>query len=331
MRNLKSNPILVIGLNSFSGSQFTKYLLNKNYYVIGVSRSNLNKNCYLPFDKRNKKFKFFKLTIGKDTKKITDLIIKFKVKYIVNFASQSMVAESWKSAEDWFYTNSYSLPVLYKNINEKCKIKKIIHFSTPEVYGSNKKNLIENYNFNPSTPYAISRTTADYYIKALNENYKFPFITIRAANVYGEFQRLYRIIPKTIDYFSKGKILPLHGSGKSFRSFIHIDDVSSAIFITLKKGKIGETYHVATNQMITIKNLVKFIAKILNKDLKKSILNKKDRMGKDKFYKLNSNKIKQLGWKPKISLKMGLERVLKWYQLYQNSFYNDDYIYKHKK
>ena len=83
--------------------------------------------------------------------------------------------------------------------------------------------------------------------------------------------------------------------------------------------------------MITIKNLVKFIAKILNKDLKKSILNKKDRMGKDKFYKLNSNKIKQLGWKPKISLKMGLERVLKWYQLYQNSFYNDDYIYKHKK
>ena len=86
-------------------------------------------------------------------------------------------------------------------------------------------------------------------------------------------QQLYRIIPKTIVSFIKNKNLQLHGGGRSFRSFIHIDDVSNALYLILKNGKVGETYHISTNKLISIKKLVDFIGL---KVKKKSYFQKKN-------------------------------------------------------
>ena len=242
-----------------------------------------------------------------------------------------MVGESWLNPEDWFKTNSLEIPLLYKKIFELKVIKRLIHISTPEVYGSKKHKLTENTLYDPSTPYAVSRTTADYYLKILNENFNFPFIILRASNVYGEYQRLYRIIPKTIDYFYNKKKIPLHGGGKSIRSFIHISDVCEATYIAMNKGKNGQIYHISSYDFISIKKLLIKISKILNVDFFKYTTITKDRTGKDIYYKLNSNKLKKLGWAPKMKLNDGINCVIRWYKKNRQNFKKNDYIYIHKK
>ena len=99
-----------------------------------------------------------------------------------------MVGQSWINPQDWLKTNSYSLPVFYNEIfklNLRCRL---VHISTPEVYGSVKKKIYENENYNPSTPYAMSRVTADQYLGTMNKFRKIDFVSVRAANVYGEGQ-----------------------------------------------------------------------------------------------------------------------------------------------
>ena len=130
----------------------------------------------------------------------------------------------------------------------------------------------------------------------------------------GEYQKMYRIIPKAVSFFSQNKQINLEGGGKSKRSFVHIDDVSEAALLALLKGKDGNIYHVSGDDLISIKNLLKKIASILKVNSKKLIKISPDRVGKDSFYFLDNNKIKKLGWKQKISLDEGIQRVIKWNQ-----------------
>ena len=104
--------ILIIGSNSFAGSDFVDYLLTKNFKVYGVSRNKEINNEYLRY-KKNKKirnFQFHKinLNLNKDLDRLIKLIRKHKLEYIVNFAAQGMVAESWINPEDWYFTNVVS-------------------------------------------------------------------------------------------------------------------------------------------------------------------------------------------------------------------------------
>ena len=93
-------------------------------------------------------------------------------------------------------------------------------------------------NFNPSTPYAVSRSAADSHISLLNKEIGFPSIITRASNVYGEFQNIYRIIPITILKILKKEKFYFHGGGTSKRSFIHIDDVNTVkLYLKVKLEK----------------------------------------------------------------------------------------------
>ena len=78
-----------------------------------------------------------------------------------------MVDESWEYPMDWFYTNSFNVTKLYDAIS-KLKFKtKLIHISTPEVYGSTAGKITEKYGYNPNSPYAVSRVTPELYLKIL--------------------------------------------------------------------------------------------------------------------------------------------------------------------
>lgn len=307
---MKKRPILIIGSNSFAGSHMCNFLLKKKFIVIGVSRSKIQQ-LFVPFDIKNKFFNFYQLDINYNLSYLISIIQKYKPKYIINYAAQGMVNESWKNPLHWYQTNIISHVKLAESIKSLKFIKKYINFSTPEVYGSTSGIVKENLNFKPTTPYALSRATADYHLINLYKFFNFPIIFTRTSNIYGPYQKLYRIIPKTIMSCLKKKNIYLHGSGKSVRSFIFIEDVSSAIYKIIQKGIIGETYHISTEKFISIKTLVKKINKILIK--KKIYNNVKDRIGKDQYYLLSSNKIRRkLKWKDKVSLELGLDLTVKW-------------------
>jgi dTDP-glucose 4,6-dehydratase len=330
-----SKSILVIGSNSFSGSNFCDELLNYGHKVIAVSRTKELNSVFLPY-KKNKNIdflKFYQINLNKykDIVKLTSLIDRYNIKFIVNFAAQGMVGESWISPNDWYQTNVVSNSLLIKNIQKK-KIFKYLNFSTPEVYGNTKKNFKESFSFNPTTPYAISRAAQDMNLLAFHKNFNFPVVFTRAANVYGAGQQLYRIVPKTIMSAIKNKKMPLHGSGKSIRSFIDIRDVNKALYgILFDKNNLGETFHISTEKFISIKSLTSLILKKLNKPIK-ILINTKDRDGKDQGYILDSKKLrKKYKWKDSISLELGIDDTINWIKSNYKILSKYELEYRHKK
>jgi dTDP-glucose 4,6-dehydratase len=327
--------ILIIGSNSFAGSNFIDLLLNKNFLVFGVSRNKEINFEYLSYktNKNRKNFQFYKvnLNIKKDLEKLIKIIKNEKIKYIVNFAAQGMVAESWIKPDDWYQTNVVSNSILIKEIS-KLKITKYLNFSTPEVYGHTKNLKKESYIFEPSTPYAISRSAQDLNLIAYFKTFNFPVVFTRAANIYGPHQQSFRIIPKVIISNLKNKKIPIHGKGNTLRSFVYMPDVSRALYkILLDKNNIGQTFHISSKKFISILNLVKLINKIM-KVSNKNIFHIKERDGKDYKYTLDSSKIRKVySWSENTDLNTGIQYTINWVKKNINYFKKASLDYIHKK
>lgn len=307
--------VVVIGSNSFSGSHFVDFLLEKTeYYVIGISRSPEKKDIYLPYKKRDlSRFEFHQLDLNRNMPEILRLLDEHQAEYVVNFASQSMVGQSWENPDHWYNTNVLSIVKLTNELKERKYLKKYVHISTPEVYGACAGRIKEHNTFNPSTPYAGSRAAADNFIQMLIRQFNFPAVFTRAANVYGPGQQLFKIIPRSIVYIKKGKKIPLHGGGYARRSFIHIKDVCEATLKIMEKALPGEVYHLSTDILHPIRNLVKLICEKMNIEFDSSVEDVSTRRGLDDAYILDSGKAYQdFGWKAKILLTEGLNEVITW-------------------
>ena len=329
-----NKPILVLGSNSFSATSFIDYMLTAGYKVIGASRSTEIAPAFRPYKSNSNlnNFSFLQIDLKVGAGAIAEIVKRNQIEFIFNFAAQSMVAQSWDYPEHWYQTNVVALAELGNVLLKEKSIKKFVHFTTPEVYGSTSGWLKEGFDFSPSTPYAVSRAAGDWHLKCMFENYGFPVIFTRAANVYGPGQQLYRIIPRTILAALLGQKLPLHGGGKSIRSFIHIDDVSSALEAVLKTGVTGDTYHISTESLNSISDLVETLANLLNVDFEELIERGPERPGKDFAYQLSSEKIRrELGWSDRIDLNTGLADTLKWAQLHLDDIRGLPIDYEHKR
>ncbi len=324
---------LVIGSNSFSGATFISYLLEKGHNICGISRSSEADTCFLPykwFDSTDR-FKFFQSDLNHDFEKIMDIVDTERPDYIVNFAAQSMVGESWKNPDHWFMTNTVSCVRLHNRLRQRNFLKKYVHVTTPEVYGSTNGFITEDAPFYPSTPYAVSRAASDMSLRTFFEAYNFPVVFTRAANVYGPGQQLYRIIPRTILFIMLRKKIQLHGGGHSRRSFIHMRDVSEATYRIAVNGNPGETYHISTNEIVSIRHLVEQICRKMNVDFNDHVEIVDDRLGKDAAYMLDSSKLRNaLGWQDKIALDPGIDDCITWVKANFQALKSQPFDYIHK-
>jgi len=307
--------VLVIGSNSFSGSHFVQYALEKECDVVGMSRSAEPNAVFLPYKWQNESahFQFYALDLNTDLENILKIIQDFQPEYVVNFAAQSMVAQSWDHPEHWFQTNVIATVKLHDALR-KCEfLKKYVHVTTPEVYGSTEGWIKEDHPYDPTTPYSVSRAACDMSLKSFERAYNFPVVYTRAANVYGPGQQLYRIIPKTMLSIRLGSKLPLHGGGHSVRSFIHIRDVADATWKIMKDAPIGHAYHISTKETVSIRDLVYKICDKLDVTFDDVVEVTGERLGKDQAYLLNSDKIRaELQWSDTIDLDTGIEDTQKW-------------------
>lgn len=309
------NKVVVIGSNSFSGSDFIDLLLEKqNYQIVGISRSLEKSKEFLPYKKRNlENFKFYQIDLNHDLKKMESILDEFRPDYIVNFAAQSEVAPSWKNPHHWFQTNAVSITNLANMLKGKKYLKKYVHISSPEVYGTCEGFIKEDFSINPSTPYAASKAAGDLSLFTFYKNFDFPLVIVRATNVYGAYQQLFKIIPRSIIYMKQGKKIELHGGGEAVKSYIHIRDVSNGELSIMEKGKTGEIYHLSPDQGIAVKDIVRKISTLMNVNYEDIVINVEERLGQDKAYTIDSSKVRnQLGWSPKIDLDKGLAKTINW-------------------
>lgn len=311
------STVLVLGSNSFSGASFVRYLLQQGLDVIGASRSPEATEVFLTYrwlpEAQRSRFRFVQVDLNHQLDTLQKIIYDERISVIANFAAQSMVGESWNKPDDWMRTNVVSMARLAERLRHIDFLEKYVHVTTPEVYGTTDGWIAEDTPYSPSTPYAVSRAAGDMLFKIYRETYGLPVVSTRAANVYGPGQPLYRIIPRTLFFLLTDRVLELHGGGVSTRSFIHIDDVSKATWLIAQHAKIGETYHISTNRIIAIKELVSFLCKKLNKSFDSCVKVVDERLGKDSAYWLKSEKLRaELGWVDTISLEQGIDDTLSW-------------------
>ncbi|MBQ4836999.1 MULTISPECIES: GDP-mannose 4,6-dehydratase [Pseudoalteromonas] len=330
---MSNSPILVLGSNSFSGASFCAHMLSQEHQVIAASRSEEPHNALLPYSwqKNRDALDFHQLDLNHHLDDIIALVKKHKIKHVYNFAAQSMVGQSWDYPEHWFMTNCVSTIQFHNQLRHIDHLDRYIHISTPEVYGSCEGLVPEHRNYNPSTPYAVSRAAADMSLHTFFDVHQFPVLYTRAANVYGEGQQLYRIIPRTILFALLGKVLPLHGGGHSTRSFIHIDDVSRATQAIAQHGQLGDIYHISTERTISIRALVELLCDMLQVPFEQVCEVTEDRLGKDAAYLLDAQKLRgELNWQDQVSLENGLERTIAWVQKHLGDLKQlpDSYIHK---
>ena len=334
--------LIVIGSNSFSGAHFVSKSIEDGFEVLGVSRSIEISKEFLPYYWENSSyssflvhqtnFNFHQININNDLYKLLTLIDDFKPLYVINFAAQGMVAESWINPTHWYQTNVVSQVAFHDELRKREFIEKYVHVTTPEVYGSTDKGWIkENNYFNPTTPYAISRACCDMHLESFYKAYEFPVVFTRAANVYGPGQQLYRIIPRTILSAKTGKKIKLHGGGYSERSFVHIKDVVDATMRIMLDSPPGKTWHISSEKSITIRELVKMIFSTMNVNFEDLVEDDKERLGKDQSYLLDSCSLrKELNWTDSISLDHGLNDTINWIESNLITLSKMSWKYEHK-
>ena len=291
--------------------------MSEGHEVVGVSRSDELNPVFLPYRwgpaERLKKFSFLRMDLNEKAEEIGRLAREQNLAWVANFAAQSMVAESWLTPVHWYQTNVVANVRLHEELRKWDGLKKYLHVTTPEVYGSCSGVVREDAPFNPSTPYAASRAACDLHLMTFFKRYNFPVVFTRAANVYGPGQQLYRIVPRAALFSRLQKKLPLHGGGHSTRAFIHGKDVAAASLAILDRGQSGQVYHLSTDRFIAIRDLVAMIAQKTGSSFEKLAEVTEDRPGKDAAYLLDSTRAKQeLSWAPAVDLEAGVDSVIRW-------------------
>ena len=314
--------ILVTGGLGFIGSNLTRMLLNKNYYVINIDKVSYASNFYNLKDvSNNKNYKFIKTDIA-NKKRIKKILNYFKPICIFNLAAETHVDRSIDSPKNFIDSNiigTFNLLECFREYNNRNKNGKLVHISTDEVFGDVLVGRSkESDAYAPSSPYAASKASSDHLVYSYIRTYKIPAIITNCSNNYGPRQHPEKLIPKLIYNAITNKALPIYGKGKNSREWIYVDDHCDALIKVFKKGKIGHFYNIGSNVNLNNLNVTKILLSVIKKKNKlgKNVKVKfvKDRPGHDIRYAINSSKIKkELGWKPKMSFTKGIENTFDWY------------------
>ena len=312
--------IIVTGGLGFIGSNLIDLLISKKYSVINLDKVSYSSNFYnLKEHKNNTKYKFIKCDLN--SKKISNILLKYKPICIFNLAAETHVDRSIDGPKNFINSNvlgTFNLLEAFKTFSTKYN-SKLIHISTDEVYGDILKGRSdEKYSYKPSSPYAASKAASDHLVYSYIRTYKIPAVITNCSNNYGPKQHPEKLIPKLIYNIINNKELPIYGKGKNSREWLHVKDHCLALIKVFEKVKIGEFYNIGSNKNLNNIQITKALIKIAKNFItigpKVKIKYITDRPGHDQRYALNSNKIKKkLKWKPQIKFDNGLKETFLWY------------------
>lgn len=327
-------PVVVIGSNCFTGSHFVDALLeDPEQFVVGVSRSPEKSAFYLPYKARPRRnFEFYQVDLVRQPGVLQSLLDEMQPSAVINVAALSEVGLSNFSPVEYFQTNTVGVVALCSFLRTRPYLKRYLHISSAEIYGSCGRPVLETDPFTPSTPYAVSKAAADMYLATLVKNFNFPAVTVRSTNVYGRHQQLYKIIPRTVISIKQGKKVQLHGGGKSAKSFVHIRDVVRGGLMAMRaNAPPGAVYHFSVPSERTIADLVRRIGQLMGKRFEEVAEPVEERLGQDSRYLLEIAKAKkELGWEPLVSFDEGLKEVIAWLESSWDQVANEPLVYEHK-
>ena len=322
---------LVTGGAGFIGSNFVIYMLNKydDVNIINVDKLTYAGNLEnLKSVENNPRYTFYQVDIC-DREAITEIFKNHEIDYVVNFAAESHVDRSIANPEIFVQTNVLGTvnmlqcaKVAWQTGDDVYKEGvKYLQVSTDEVYGSLGETgyFMETTPLDPHSPYSSSKASADLFVKAFGDTYKFPVNITRCSNNYGPYQFPEKLIPLIMNKTLKHKDLPVYGDGMQIRDWLYVEDHCKAIDMVIRDGVLGEVYNVGghnerTNIFI-VKSIISYIKENVDETVGEHMIRfVTDRKGHDRRYGIDPQKIKDaLGWYPETPFEIGIKKTLKWY------------------
>lgn len=301
--------IMVTGGLGFIGSYFVQLALDRGYHVINVDKKTYAARTDLQFEK-NDDYEWLNEDI------CTMPHLPSNIEWIVNFAAETHVDNSILANDVFFQTNVKGV----YNLLELIRLKdagdrpRFLQISTDEVYGDILIGTrVEDARLNPSNPYAATKAAAEQLLYAWGRTYGVEYIICRSSNNFGFGQHEEKLIPRTIELTLQEKKMTVHGNGTYCREWTYAGDNCEGILLAMEKGKNGEIYNISSAEMETNMDIIQKILRFMGKpeDHYEFVEN---RVGQDIRYSVDSSKIRNLGWEPKMNLDKYLPELIKLYK-----------------
>ncbi|MGL4667246.1 MAG: dTDP-glucose 4,6-dehydratase [Saezia sp.] len=337
MTSKRQQKILISGGAGFIGSALVRMLLAKeNTCVVNVDALNyagdLARLEGLSHEEQAR-YQFYHLDIC-DAPALEAVFLKEQPDAVMHLAAQTHVDRSIDAPLQTVQTNvmgTLSMLEAARSYWQKLPAAwqqdfRFLHVSTDEVYGdiaAGAQPSTEGDVYAPNSPYSASKAGADHLVRAWHKTYGLPVLLTHCCNNYGAYQHPEKLIPHMILNAFSGNDLPVYGDGKQQRQWIFVEDHARALECVLERGSIGETYHIGTADVISNIDLVRLLCEQLEtlrpaseagfESYEHLIAHVADRPGHDRRYELATDKIRNLGWQPQVSLGEGLLKTVHWY------------------
>ena len=278
MKNRKFKKCFITGIGGSGASFLAEFLLNAEpkMKILGLARKKNKTTANL-----NKKIKIIECDMN-NFNKLKKIIKKYKPDLIYNFASNANVRESFINPRDIILNNNNSCLNLFESVRSINKYKPlIISVSTSEVYGLVKKSetpIVENCNYSPANPYAVSKTFQDLLAQNYIKNFNFKIIITRMFS-YLNSRRLSLFASswakQIVDIENNKQKFVKHGNLNSIRTIISTYDMCNAYYLAAKRGVVGEIYNIGSTSPIKISQILKRLIKLSKENTIKTKLDKK--------------------------------------------------------
>ena len=306
---LKDKQVLVTGGCGFIGSEVTKQLSNSGAIVTVLDNLSSGKEKYVD-EISNVKIKIGDLG---DNSLVKSLISK--TDYIIKLAALPFIPDSYYYPKEFFDVNVTSTINLALEASKEKKIKRFIHISSSEIYGSAKYvPMDEEHPTTPQSTYAVSKLAGERVVFTIHKEHNLPAVIIRPFNSFGPNITQPYIIPEIISQIISGKNEITLGNIESKRDLTFVSDTARAILLSLtSENIIGQTINVGSQRTFSIKELVKIISDLSSREVKIKIDSSRFRPFDIDNLVCNYEKANRLlGWKPEVSITDGLKSTIEW-------------------
>jgi len=309
--------LLITGAAGFIGSNYVRMIAKGDFEGISGVKV-IDKMTYAGVNPNLEslpglsEYKFFQGDIC-DFDLVTSLL--GDVDAVINFAAESHVDRSIRSASDFVQTNIVGVQVLLDAIKSSGRKIRFLQVSTDEVYGSiDDGSWTEECSLQPNSPYSASKAAGELLARSYKSTHDMDVVITRCSNNYGTHHFPEKLIPLFITNLIEGKKVPVYGTGKNVRDWLHVDDHCRGIFSVLINGRSGEVYNIGGGRELTNNEITALILEAMGAD-ESSIEYVEDRKGHDLRYSVDWTKInRELGYEPQIKFEDGLRETIQWYR-----------------
>jgi len=313
---LSEGTVLVAGGAGFIGSNFVHRLLapGRRLRVVVLDlltyAGNLENHAAYESDAR---FSFVRGDVA-DPAAVEPLVEA--ADYVVNFAAETHVDRAIEDQSPLVRANIEG-PLALLNAARKHPVRRFIQVGTDEVYGEVLGDPVtEEAPLKPRNPYSATKAGGDAMAHAYFATFGLPVVITRCSNNYGPYQYPEKMIPLFTTNAMEDRPLPVYGTGRNRRDWIHVDDHCRALEMLLAvkdEGVVGEIFNISGGNERDILEIAAVILETLGKPAS-LVQHVTDRPGHDRRYALDGAKIAdRIGFRPEIDFAEGLPETIRWY------------------